>query len=54
MHAGSEVDRKTALGTHFEPPIWICCPALVVCVMIQGAAGAEVVVSDELEDVRSA
>ena len=45
---------KAALGTHFGPPIAICCPALVVCVMIPVAAGAEVVVSDELEDVRRA
>ena len=45
---------QATLGTHFGPPIAKGWLALVVWVMVLSAAGAEVVVSDELEDVRSA
>ena len=45
---------QATLDTQFGPPVAKGWLALVVCVMIPVAAGAEVVVSDELEDVRRA
>ena len=58
MHAGAAVDREavmlTSSGTHFGISIEECKPARECWVVHVDAAGADLAVRDELEDVRGA